>query len=122
MRLKFFFLTAILLFARGCDFYSTSLWFLDNPKGETNPLFRFFGLGWTGLYVLTRVTIVGSFLAVFHNICQFYDLAFYKTFREIVGRPLYVIYGIIVSSSIYFLYQLWNKEYQLTIHNSISKT
>lgn len=188
MKLKFIILTVILLFARGCDFYSTSLWFFDNPTGETNPLYIFFGVGWTGLiianiiivgliiyafyfysfkykttrqtsstklidfvselyfnekgrffdvfyktpknkltllahsgYVLTRVVIVGSFLATFHNVCQFYDLTFYNTFREIVGRPLYVIYGLILLSFIYFLFRLWSKEYQMTIYNNIDK-
>lgn len=188
MKLKFIILTVILLFARGCDFYSTSLWFFDNPTGETNPLYRFFGVGWTGLiianiiivgliiyafyfysfnykttrqtsstkltdfvselyfnekgrffdvfyktpknkltllahsgYVLTRVVIVGSFLATFHNVCQFYDLTFYNTFREIVGRPLYVIYGLILLSFIYFLFRLWSKEYQMTIDKNIGK-
>ena len=72
-------------------------------------------------YVLTRVAIVGSFLATFHNFCQFYNVTFYNTFRELVGRPLYVIYGLILSSFIYFLYRLWSKEYQMTIHDN-SKT
>lgn len=188
MKLKFIILTVILLFARGCDFYSTSLWFFDNPASETNPLTKFFGVGWTGLilaniiivgliiyafyfysfkykttrqtssnkltdfvselyfnekgrffevfykspknkltllahlgYVLTRVVIIGSFLATFHNVCQFYDLTFYNTFREIVGRPLYVIYGLILLSFIYFLFRLWSKEYQMTIDNNIGK-
>ncbi len=182
MKLKFFILTFLLLFSRGCDFYSTSLWFFDNPTGETNPLYRFFGVGWTGLivaniivvgliiyafyfytfkykmtrqsssnnlmdfvselyfnekgrfiellyktpknkstllahigYVLVRVVIISSFLATFHNICQFYNLSFYNTFREIVGRPLYVIYGIIFTSFIFFSYRVWTKEYRLTI-------
>ncbi len=182
MKLKFFILTFLLLFSRGCDFYSTSLWFFDNPTGETNPLYRFFVVGWTGLivaniivvgliiyafyfytfkykmtrqsssnnlmdfvselyfnekgrfiellyktpknkstllahigYVLVRVVIISSFLATFHNICQFYNLSFYNTFREIVGRPLYVIYGIIFTSFIFFSYRVWMKEYRLTI-------
>ena len=185
MKLKFIILTLILLFARGCDFYSTSLWFFDNPTSETSPLYRFFGFGWTGLiianiiifgliiyafyfysfkykvtrqtssnkltdfvselyfnekgrffdvfyktpknkmtllahsgYVLTRVAIVASFLATFHNICQFYNVTFYNTFREIVGRPLYVIYGLILLSFIYFLYRLWSKEFRMTINNN----
>lgn len=189
MKLKFILLTSLLLVARGCDFYSTSLWFFDNPTGETNPLYQFFGIGWIGLiianvivvgliiyafyfysfkyktvkqtssnsltdfvselyfnekgrffeifyktpknkstllahmgYVLTRVAIVGSFLATFHNVCQFYDVTFYNSFREIVGRPLYVIYGFILSSFIYFIYRLWYKEYQLTTHTAISET
>jgi hypothetical protein len=180
MKLKFIILTVVLLFARGCDFYSTSLWFFENPASETNPLTKFFGVGWTGLiianiiivgliiyafyfysfkykttrqtssttltdfvselyfnekgrffdvfyktpknkwtllahfgYVLIRVAIVGSFLAAFHNICQFYDLTFYNTFREIVVRPLYYIYGLILLSFIYFLYRLWSKEYRM---------
>jgi hypothetical protein len=186
MKLKFFILTILLLFARGCDFYSTSLWFFDNPTGETNPLYRIFGVGWSGLiianiiivgliiyafyfysfkytsksqtssnnffdfvsvlyfnekgrflevfyktpknkstllahagYVLTRVVIVGSFLATFHNICQYYDMDFYNTFREIVGRPLYVIYALILSSFVYFTYRLWSKEYRLSAHHDI---
>lgn len=185
MKLKFFILTILLLFARGCDFYSTSLWFFDNPTGETNPLYRFFGVGWTGLiitniiivgliiyafyfysfkyktkgktssnnltgfvselyfnekgrffqifyripknkpaflahagYVLVRVGIVASFLATFHNVCQFYNLSFYNSFREIVGRPLYIIYGLILASFIYFSYQLWRNEYRLTLENN----
>ncbi|MCB0520607.1 MAG: hypothetical protein KDD27_16830 [Saprospiraceae bacterium] len=184
MKLKFFLLTFLLVFARGCDFYSTSLWFFDNPTGETNPLYRYFGIGWTGLivaniivvgliiyafyfysfkykmtrqsssnkltdfvselyfnekgrfldvfyktpknkktllahigYVSVRVVIIASFLATFHNFCQFYNVSFYNTFREIVGRPLYVIYGLILSSFFYYIYQLWNREYRLTIDN-----
>jgi hypothetical protein len=186
MKLRFYLLTFLLLFARGCDFYSTSLWFFDNPTGETNPLYRLFGVGWSGLiianilvvgliiyafyfysfkykktsqtssnnlfdfvselyfnekgrflevlyktpknkstllahsgYVLTRVAIVGSFLATFHNICQFYDLTFYNTYREMVGRPLYVIYGLVASSFIYFTYRLWSYEYRLSTHIDI---
>lgn len=184
MKLKFFILTVLLLFARGCDFYSTSLWFFDNPTGETNPLYRIFEVGWTGLiitniiivgliiyafyfysfryeskrqtssknltdfvsesyfnekgrffqifyrapknkstllahtgYVLVRVVIVGSFLATIHNFCQYYNLSFYNTFREIVCRPLYVIYGLILVTFMYFLYRLWWKEFRLTIDN-----
>jgi hypothetical protein len=181
MKLKFFLLTFLLLFARGCDFYSTSLWFFGNPTDETNPLVSLFGLGWSGLivanilvvgliiyafyyysfkystvraktsanrltdfvselyfnekgrfldvfyktpknrpvlfahagYVLVRVAIFGSFLATFHNLCQFYNVSFYDSFRELVGRPLYVIYALIAGSFLYFLYILWSKEYKL---------
>ena len=183
MKLKFFLLTFLLLFSRGCDFYSTSLWFFDNPTGEQNPLYRFFGVGWTGLiisnmivigfiiyafyyysfryikakvktkqtkltdfvselyfnekgrflevfyktpankktliahtgYVLIRVVIFASFLAALHNLCQFYNIPAYNAFREIVGRPLYVTYGLILLSFTYFTYHLWNKEYEQTI-------
>ncbi|MCU0404938.1 MAG: hypothetical protein MUE99_10370, partial [Chitinophagaceae bacterium] len=73
-------------------------------------------------YVLVRVLIFGSFLATFHNICQFYNVTFYNTFREIVGRPLYVIYGLILLSVIYFSYRLWSQEYRLTMKNKISVT
>jgi hypothetical protein len=181
MKLKFYFLTFMLLFARGCDFYSTSLWFFDNPTGETNPLYVYFGFGWTGLiisnlfivgliiyafyffsfrytiykvstqpqrltdfvselyfnekgkfyqvfyktpknkkaffghmgYVAVRVAIIGSFLATIHNLCQFYEVAAYDTFREIVMRPLFVIYGLIAFSFVYFTYRLWQTEYKM---------
>ena len=189
MKIKFFILTIILLFARACDFYSTSLWFFDDPTSETSPLYKFLGFGWTGLiianiiifgliiyafyfysfkykapretssnkltdfvseqyfnkkgrffevfykapknkttflahsgYVLIRVAIVASFLATFHNISQFYNLTFYNTFREIVGRPLYVIYGLILLSLIYFLYRLWSKEYRMTSNKNTIET
>lgn len=184
MKTKFFLLTFLLLFSRGCDFYSTSLWFFDNPTGEQNLLYRFFGLGWTGLlvsniiivaliiysfhyytfkyrmdhvsakpnnlmdyvseryygkaglffqifyktpgnkntlwghmgYVLIRMVIIGSFLATIHNLSQFYNIPIYNTFREIVGRPLYIIYGLIFLSFIFFQYRLWNKEFKMAIN------
>ena len=184
MKTKFFLLTFLLLFSRGCDFYSTSLWFFDNPTGEQNLLYRFFGLGWTGLlvtniilvaliiycfhyytykyrmdhvstrpnnlmdyvseryygkaglffqvfyktpknkntlwghmgYILIRMVIIGSLLATIHNMCQFYNIPIYNTFREIVGRPLYIIYGLIFLSFIFFQYRLWNKEFKMAIN------
>jgi len=180
MKTKFFLLTFLLLFARGCDFYSTGLWFFDNPTGETNPLYKFFGVGWTGLilaniivvgliiyafyyysfkyrttkikssssnlkdfvselyfnekghflkvfyrtpknkktllahsgYVLVRLVIFISFIATFHNLCQFYNISFYNSFRNLVGRPLYVIYGLMLISFFYFSYRLWQKEFE----------
>ncbi len=185
MKIKFILLTFLLLFARGCDFYSTRLWFFDNPSNETNPLTQIFGIGWTGLiltnlilvglivygfhyysfkyatpklsigtgnladfvselyfnergkfyqvfykipknrniliahtgYVLVRVVIIASFLATLHNLCQFYNVPAYNDFREIVQRPLYVIYGLIIFSFIYFTYQLWKNEYDLNRKN-----
>jgi hypothetical protein len=182
MKTKFFLLTTLLLFARGCDFYSTSLWFFDNPTGEQNPLYKYFGVGWSGLmlvnvivvglviyafyyytfrytrtkidtkpshltdyvsevyfnekgrffdvfyrtpknrktllahsgYVAIRVITFVSFLATIHNLCQFYNVSFYNSFREIVGRPLYVIYGLMVLSIFYFAYRLWKKEFELS--------
>ena len=181
MNIKFFLLTFLLLFARGCDFYTTSLWFFDNPTGEQNLLYRLFGLGWTGLiisniiivgliiycfyyytykyhidksptkpnkltdyiseryynksgyffqvfykipknkntflghwgYVLIRIAIIGSFLAAIHNFCQYYNMPVYNSFRELIGRPLFVIYGMIFGSFLYFQFKLWNKEFSL---------
>ena len=185
MKIRFIFLTLLLLFARGCDFYSTSLWFFDNPSDEMNPLTRIFGFDWTGLiltnlilvgliiyghyyytfkysipkvssipekltdfvselyfsekgkfyqvfykipknkkilighsgYVLIRVIILASILATIHNLCQFYNFSAYNTFREIVKRPLFVIYGLIISSFIYFSYRLWKSEYEFVKEN-----
>ena len=185
MKTKFILLTILLLFARGCDFYSTSLWFFDNPSDETNPLTQIFGFGWTGLvltnliiaglivygfyyysfkysipklsnrpdklldfvselyfnekgkfyqifykipknrkilightgFVLIRVVIIASFLATIHNLCQFYNVPIYNTFREIVKRPVFIIYGLIISSFIYFSYNIWKSEYELIRKN-----
>lgn len=179
MKLKFYLLTSLLICSRGCDFYSTGLWFFDNPEGETNPLYSVLGFGWNGLiianivivgfliyafyyytfqykipptygnsakltdyisqryfhkkgkfiqifyrrpeerksflahlgYVSVRAVIIISFLATFHNLCQFYSVSFYRSYAEIVGRPLYVIYGILILSFIGLFYQLWHKEY-----------
>lgn len=182
MKRRFALLTILLLFARGCDFYSTSLWFFqeNGMAGETNPLTKFFGIGWNGLiitniflvgliiamyyyycfrykpkeefktkprnykeyaswlyfdrpdrffqilykipknpqvlvghagYVLVRVLIFGSALATIHNLCQYYSFAFYDTYREIVKRPLYVIYGIIAFSVIAFYLRLLIREF-----------
>jgi hypothetical protein len=181
MKLKFTLFTFLLLFVRGCDFYSTSLWFFDNPTSETNPLYRFFGIGWTGLiitniiivglvvyafyyfyfrykrhtnfskepsnnielaslqyfntadkfyqifyktpknkkvliahigYVLTIVIIVASFLATIHNLSQYYGFNFYTQFRNFVGRPLFVIYGLIILTLIFTYRQLLRSEYK----------
>jgi hypothetical protein len=181
MRIKFWGLILLLLFARACDFYSTSLWiFQENGlQNETNPLTQYLGFGWNGLilsnialialviaghyyysfkyvprkltdkssnifdftselyfnekgqfhkvfyafpkdkkliiahfgYVLIRVLIIGSFLATFHNLCQFYSVPFYDTFKKIVGRPLFVIYGLIAFSFVYFQFRLLAREY-----------
>lgn len=188
MKLKFLTMVTLLLFARGCDFYSTSLWFFEpgGMEGEMNPLTRLFGVGWNGLiisnliiisliigayffyvfryrpqhniprtyrfldfvselyfhqkgkayqlfykspadkrvlvahlgYVMIRVTIVGSFLATFHNLCQYYQVGFYDTYRDIVGRPLYVIYGLIALSLLFFLYRVLKKEYSANMQSS----
>lgn len=185
MKIKFIFLILLLLFARGCDFYSTSLWFFDNSSDEMNPLTRIFGFDWTGLiltnlilvvliiygyyyytfkysspkmssipdkltdfvselyfnekgkfhqvfykipknkkifightgYVLIRVIIIASVLATIHNLCQFYNVPAYNAFREIVKRPLFIIYGLIISSFIYFSYRLWKSEYDFVKRN-----
>lgn len=173
----------MLLFTRGCDFYSTSLWFFDNPTGETNPLYRLFGVGWTGLifsnilivgliiyafyfysfqykgpelktkpgrltdfvsvlyfyekghffdilyrtpknkkaliahlgYILIRVLIFASLLATVHNLCQFFNVGIYNSFRDLVGRPLFVIYGLMALSLVYFSLRIWRKEYALSM-------
>lgn len=185
MKTKFICMTFMLLFARVCDFYSTSLWFFDNPSGETNPLYRIFGFSWIGLiftnlivvgfiiytfyfytfkysiiklkskpsrltdfvstlyfneegrfldvfyktpknrktllahtgYVFIRVAIFGSFLATIHNLCQYYNVAIYNVFRGFVGRPLFVIYGLILLTFLYFVNRLWSKEYQFIKNN-----
>ena len=62
-------------------------------------------------YSLIRMAIVGSFLATIHNLCQFYNVPQYNAFRELVGRPLYVIYGLVFFSWFYFQYRLWRHEF-----------
>lgn len=187
MKVKFAVFSFFLIFFRGCDFYSTSLWFFDNPADETNPMSMIFGMGWTGFiifnivvvsfilylfyyysfqysvnpiselpnklteyiskryygvtkkfywifykipknksaffghlgYTIIRVVIIASILATIHNLCQFYHIPIYNTFREIVNRPLYFIYGLIIISTIYFLYRIWSKEFKEAKENWI---
>ena len=67
MKLKFYFLTFMLLFSRGCDFYSTSLWFFqpNGMAGEMNPLTRYLGVGWNGL-VITNAILIGLIIYAFY--------------------------------------------------------
>jgi len=61
MKTKFLFLSFIFFFARGCDVYSTSLWYFENPEYESNPLSSIIGLGWNGL-IISNLVIVGIIL------------------------------------------------------------
>lgn len=72
-------------------------------------------LGYGTMYTI----IIGSYLAVFHNLCQFYSVGFYDTFREIVHRPAYVIYGITIFSFFCFEFYVLNREYKarLALHS-----
>lgn len=183
MKIKFLLLTLILLFARGCDFYSTSLW-INEENGlneEMNPLTQIFGMNWNGLiltniiligliiwmshyyhfrynpqlnfneipknykeyisllyygklntfvkvfykipknrkvllghlgYILIRVTIIASLLAAIHNTCQYHGYEIYDEFRNLVGQPLYVIYGLILISGVLISRKLFINEYK----------
>lgn len=62
-------------------------------------------------YIMTITVIVGSFLATFHNICQFYGFAFYDQFRNLVGRPLYVIYALIGLTAALAAQHVWRLEF-----------
>ena len=59
-KLKYISVILLLLFARGCDFYSTSLWIFQEGglENETNPLTQFFGVGWNGLVLANIVVII----------------------------------------------------------------
>ena len=63
-------------------------------------------------FVLTIVIIIASFLATIHNLSQYYGLNFYNQFRNIVGRPLFVIYGLILLTFILTYRQLLVSEYK----------
>lgn len=67
---QFLLLTILLIGSRVLDFYSTSLWFFQEGgmAGETNPLTRFFGVGWNGL-VLVNIILCGFVIwACFYSI------------------------------------------------------
>jgi hypothetical protein len=63
-------------------------------------------------YVGTIGCIAGSFIATFHNLSQFYGFPFYDRFREIVGRPLFVIYGLMILIAILLHRNLLKQEYR----------
>lgn len=188
MKTKFILGTFLLLFSRGCDFYSTSLWIFQEGglEAETNPLSQFLGIGWNGLlianviivliilalfyhycfryrpkmieqglfknyreyasqlyynspnkfyqifyripknksaflahtgYTLVYVLIIASLLATIHNLSQFYSLAYYDSFRAMVKRPLYVIYGLIIASAILVYTNLIRREFKAVTLN-----
>ena len=79
--------------------------FYKSPKNR-KVLYAHFG------YVVTIVVIVGSFLATFHNLSQFYSFAFYNTFMEIVIRPLFVIYALIILTFVLTYRRLLKREYE----------
>ena len=58
-KIKFLSVMFLLLFARGCDFYSTSLWIFQEGglEHETNPLTQIFGVGWNGLVMVNVIVI-----------------------------------------------------------------
>ena len=74
MKLRFALFTSLLLFARGCDFYSTSLWFFqeNGMADETNPLTQFFGVGWNGL-IIANVIVVSLILVAYYAYCFWYS-------------------------------------------------
>jgi len=80
LKTKFFILTVFLLFSRACDFYSTSLWYFDNPSHESNPLSRIFGLGWSGL-IISNVIIVSII------IYSFYIYTYQYTIQKLPNNP-----------------------------------
>ncbi|MBL7816352.1 MAG: hypothetical protein JNL70_15130 [Saprospiraceae bacterium] len=114
MKLKFWLLTGLLLFSRGCDFYSTSLWFFqpDGMKGEMNPLTYFFGVGWNGL-ILANVIVISLILHAF------YQYSYHKTKPQFTTRPKdYMDYG----SLLYFNQsgQLYKLMYQCPKNHSVA--
>lgn len=64
-------------------------------------------------YILVRVIILASFLVTMHNLCQYYEIPVYNTYREIVKRPLWIIYALILLSFVFFSYRLWKNEHQV---------
>lgn len=187
MKTSFWIWTTLLILSRVSDFYSTSLWFFepDGMKNESNPLTRFFGVGWNGLvfvniilvifiiwsyyqyafryqpiilencptdfktfvsrlyfsndssfykifyslpknkavssfhfgYILIRMVTFASVLATIHNLCQYYNVGIYNTFRSIVIRPHYVIFALILLSFFYFQYRVLKIDF-LKNHNT----
>lgn len=65
-KIRFALMVCLLLFARGCDFYSTSLWYFqpDGYQDERNPLSYLLGIGWSGL-VLVNIVMVLVIIGLF---------------------------------------------------------
>jgi hypothetical protein len=75
------------------------------------PIDKKTALGHMG-YSLIRVLIVGSALATIHNLCQYYRVEIYSSFRELVGRPLFIIYGLIALSWVISVWTIAIKEFR----------
>ncbi len=81
--IKYITVLFLLLFARGCDFYSTSLWiFQENGlTDETNPLTQLFGVGWNGLIVVNVVVVL---IIAF---CYYQYTFKYKVESKLIAKP-----------------------------------
>ncbi len=138
MKIKYISIILLLLFARGCDFYSTSLWFFQ-PGGmedEMNPLTRYFNVGWNGLIAVNILVVIGISLLYYYYefryqpVSQFTNAArtrkeyasllyfntpnqFYKTMygRPIHRKPFYAQTGYVLIRTIIFV------SFLATIHN-----
>lgn len=180
--LKYISVIFLMLFARGCDFYSTSLWiFQENGiADETNPLTQIFGVGWTGLvlvniiilvivsycyyiyifkykvhknlkikpetftdyasvlyyenknqlwkllykvptnkkaaiahtgYIAIWAIIFASFMAMTHNLLQFYDNKYYDVYLETIKYPRVIFYTIMLSPLLFLSIKLYKREF-----------
>lgn len=109
MKAKFLLLSFLLLFARGCDFYSTTLWYFDNPSHETNPLSSILGFGWKGLVVANLIIV--SLILFAH---------YYYSFKHSIVIPSYQPKNLTeYISEIY--YNQKNKFYQVFYKFPINK-
>jgi len=97
--------------------FASQLYF--NEKGKLHTLFYNMPVNKKAFtahlgYVMVWFVIVASFLATFHNLCQYYNVSFYNTYRDIVGRPIYVLYGLFILTFCWFNYKVLKKEYDHT--------
>ncbi len=113
--IKYIFAMFLLVFARGCDFYSTSLWIFE-PGGldnEVNPLTQLFGVGWNGLVLVNFV--VCTFIAY----CYYVYIYKYKLDLALNQVPTSAIE---YASILYYKRkkQLWKILYKMPVDKKIA--
>ncbi|NOT36634.1 MAG: hypothetical protein HOP11_04595 [Saprospiraceae bacterium] len=106
--LKYFLILFLLIFARGCDFYSTSLWIFQEGglEDETNPLTQFFGVGWNGL------VLVNIIVTIIIGYCFYIYMFKYK----VIGNLKFIPESAIQYASILYYEkknQLWKLLYKI---------
>lgn len=96
MKLKFLLYSFLLIIGRGCDFYSTSLWYFQDGGHlyETNPISSILGMGWTAL-VAVNVIVIAFVLYGYYYYTYKYQIKYYSNPpKQLTAYVSDIYYGV----------------------------